>query len=192
MAFDVGELLQSRHGENYALHEKHLNHQLPRVLKTIGFDRFYVRGEGPISSMPRVRGTSISFPDSASTPWAEAIRSSRRRSTRPSTWTYRTWCKWTARFSRGSWRSNSSRAARKRSTASSSATPEPRPSSQQSNSPGRTPSDPAFSSLSTPSMVSRPARCRSTEEPNSAKGSVSSCPALSWCPSATSSPCVER
>ena len=46
MAFDVGELLRSRHGENYALHEKHLNHQLARVLKTIGFDRFYVRGEG--------------------------------------------------------------------------------------------------------------------------------------------------
>jgi ornithine--oxo-acid transaminase len=46
MPFDVAELLQARHGENYALHEKHLNHQLARVLKTIGFDRFYVRGEG--------------------------------------------------------------------------------------------------------------------------------------------------
>ena len=46
MAFDVSELLRARHGENYALHEKHLNHQLARVLKTIGFDRFYVRGEG--------------------------------------------------------------------------------------------------------------------------------------------------
>ena len=42
----MGELLRSRHGENYALHEKHLNYQLARVLKTIGFDRFYVRGEG--------------------------------------------------------------------------------------------------------------------------------------------------
>jgi acetylornithine aminotransferase len=46
MALDVAELLRSRHGENYALHEAHLNHQLARVLKTIGFDRFYVRGEG--------------------------------------------------------------------------------------------------------------------------------------------------
>jgi ornithine--oxo-acid transaminase len=46
MPFDVAELLRSRHGENYQLHEKHLNHQLGRVLKTIGFDRFYVRGEG--------------------------------------------------------------------------------------------------------------------------------------------------
>ncbi len=46
MSFDVAELLRDRHGENFALHEKHLNHQLGRVLKTIGFDRFYVRGEG--------------------------------------------------------------------------------------------------------------------------------------------------
>ncbi len=46
MPFDVAELLRARHGENYALHEKHLNHQLARVLKTIGFDRFYVRGAG--------------------------------------------------------------------------------------------------------------------------------------------------
>lgn len=46
MPFDVAELLQARHGENHALHEKYLNNQLARVLKTIGFDRFYVRGEG--------------------------------------------------------------------------------------------------------------------------------------------------
>jgi ornithine--oxo-acid transaminase len=46
MPFDVARLLTERHGENYALHEKHLNFQLARVLKTIGFDRFYVRGEG--------------------------------------------------------------------------------------------------------------------------------------------------
>jgi acetylornithine/succinyldiaminopimelate/putrescine aminotransferase len=46
MPFDVAELLRSRHGENYALHDRYLNHQLVRALKTIGFDRFYVRGEG--------------------------------------------------------------------------------------------------------------------------------------------------
>ena len=46
MPFDVAEALRARHGENYELHDKHLNHQLARVLKTIGFDRFYVRGEG--------------------------------------------------------------------------------------------------------------------------------------------------
>src|SRR6202034_1931024 len=32
--------------ENFVLHGRYLNPQLPRVLKTIGFDRFYVRGEG--------------------------------------------------------------------------------------------------------------------------------------------------
>jgi ornithine--oxo-acid transaminase len=46
MAFDVAEALRVRHGEGYELHDKHLNNQLGRVLKTIGFDRFYVRGEG--------------------------------------------------------------------------------------------------------------------------------------------------
>src|ERR1700722_1485157 len=46
MPFDVAESLRVRHGENYELHDKYLNHQLARVLKTIGFDRFYVRGEG--------------------------------------------------------------------------------------------------------------------------------------------------
>jgi acetylornithine/succinyldiaminopimelate/putrescine aminotransferase len=46
MPFDVADLLRARHGENFALHDKHLNPQLVRTLKTIGFDRFYVRGEG--------------------------------------------------------------------------------------------------------------------------------------------------
>jgi ornithine--oxo-acid transaminase len=46
MPFDVAETLRERHGENYELHDKHLNHQLARVLKTIGFDQFYVRGQG--------------------------------------------------------------------------------------------------------------------------------------------------
>ncbi len=46
MAFDVAKVLRERHGENYALHSDLLNPQLVRVLKTIGFDRYYVRGEG--------------------------------------------------------------------------------------------------------------------------------------------------
>lgn len=46
MPFDVEAALRARHGENFLLHEKYLNHQLVKVLKTIGFDRFYVRGEG--------------------------------------------------------------------------------------------------------------------------------------------------
>src|ERR1700722_11171135 len=46
MPFDVADALRSRHGENYELHDKHLNQQLSRVLTTIGFDQFYVRGQG--------------------------------------------------------------------------------------------------------------------------------------------------
>ncbi|WP_019546748.1 aspartate aminotransferase family protein [Streptomyces sulphureus] len=44
--FDLGELLSQRGGERYELHTRYLNHQLPRMLRTIGFDRFYERGEG--------------------------------------------------------------------------------------------------------------------------------------------------
>ncbi len=46
MAFDVAEALRRRQGENFGLHERFLNHQLARVLKTVGFDRTYVRGSG--------------------------------------------------------------------------------------------------------------------------------------------------
>jgi ornithine--oxo-acid transaminase len=44
--FDLAKVQAERQGENFALHNRYLNPQLPRVLKTIGFDRFYVRGEG--------------------------------------------------------------------------------------------------------------------------------------------------
>jgi ornithine--oxo-acid transaminase len=46
MSFDVAKVLKERHGENFTLHSDLLNPQLARVLKTLGFDRFYVRGEG--------------------------------------------------------------------------------------------------------------------------------------------------
>ena len=46
MPFDVAEALGRQHGENFALHERYLNAQLARTLKAVGFDRFYVRGEG--------------------------------------------------------------------------------------------------------------------------------------------------
>ncbi|MEU8781505.1 aspartate aminotransferase family protein [Streptomyces sp. NPDC048637] len=44
--FDLTELLAERGGERYALHSRHLNHQLPRMLHTIGFDKVYERAEG--------------------------------------------------------------------------------------------------------------------------------------------------
>lgn len=44
--FDLAELLARRGGERYELHSRHLNHQLPRMLRTIGFDKVYQRAEG--------------------------------------------------------------------------------------------------------------------------------------------------
>ena len=46
MPFELRKLLEERQGENFRLHARHVNPQMARVLKTIGFDRFYVRGEG--------------------------------------------------------------------------------------------------------------------------------------------------
>lgn len=40
------EALAERGGERYELHTAHLNHQLPRMLRTIGFDKVYERAEG--------------------------------------------------------------------------------------------------------------------------------------------------
>src|SRR4029079_1151685 len=44
--FDLGRLLEARRGEGAALHEPHLNAQAQPLLRTIGFDRAYVRAEG--------------------------------------------------------------------------------------------------------------------------------------------------
>src|ERR1700742_3742651 len=46
MTFDLPSLLASHAGEGYELHSRYLNPQLPRTLRTIGFDKDYVRGEG--------------------------------------------------------------------------------------------------------------------------------------------------
>ncbi|MEO1295621.1 MAG: aspartate aminotransferase family protein [Cyanobacteria bacterium J06636_16] len=40
-------LLEQRQRENFSLHEQYLNTQMVNVLRTIGFDRHYVRAEGP-------------------------------------------------------------------------------------------------------------------------------------------------
>ncbi|HUZ21970.1 MAG TPA: aspartate aminotransferase family protein [Acidimicrobiales bacterium] len=47
MTFDLGEVLASRRGENFQLYSRYINPQLVRVLRSIGFDRFYTRAEGP-------------------------------------------------------------------------------------------------------------------------------------------------
>ncbi|TAN53267.1 MAG: aspartate aminotransferase family protein [Methylococcaceae bacterium] len=47
MAKTIATLLQQRAGENFELHDKHLNAQMVRVLKTIGYDRVYTKAKGP-------------------------------------------------------------------------------------------------------------------------------------------------
>jgi acetylornithine/succinyldiaminopimelate/putrescine aminotransferase len=46
MPFDLAAVLSEHHDENFRLQAKYVNPQMARVLKTLGFDRFYVRGEG--------------------------------------------------------------------------------------------------------------------------------------------------
>ena len=43
---DLASLAAEREPERYALHTRHLNEQLVRVLKAIGYDVGFVRGEG--------------------------------------------------------------------------------------------------------------------------------------------------
>ena len=43
---DVSEMFHARESERSAMHTKHLNEQLVRVLKTIGYDVGFRRGQG--------------------------------------------------------------------------------------------------------------------------------------------------
>ncbi len=47
VSFELQTLLNGRRAEKFALFDRHLNPQLVRVLRTIGFDIDYVRAEGP-------------------------------------------------------------------------------------------------------------------------------------------------
>jgi ornithine--oxo-acid transaminase len=46
MAFDLKEIIAARLGENYQLHERHLNRTLVQAQRVIGFDKVYGRAEG--------------------------------------------------------------------------------------------------------------------------------------------------
>jgi len=46
MPLDVKQLLRTHHAQNYELHREHINPQWARVLKTIGFDKVYVKAQG--------------------------------------------------------------------------------------------------------------------------------------------------
>lgn len=47
MSTYIADLLKDRAGQNFTLHEEHLNTQMVRVLKAIGYDRVYTKGKGP-------------------------------------------------------------------------------------------------------------------------------------------------
>ena len=46
MSLEIESLFAEAEADRYALHTRHLNEQMVRVLKTIGFDRAYQRGKG--------------------------------------------------------------------------------------------------------------------------------------------------
>src|SRR5487761_1258114 len=46
MSFELAEALSAHKGENFRLYSEFINPQLVRVLPSIGFDRYYTRGEG--------------------------------------------------------------------------------------------------------------------------------------------------
>src|SRR6201993_4805492 len=46
MALDLKEIIASRLGENYQLHERHVNRTLVAAQRVIGFDKVYARAEG--------------------------------------------------------------------------------------------------------------------------------------------------
>jgi acetylornithine/succinyldiaminopimelate/putrescine aminotransferase len=47
LPFDLQSILRAHQGEGSALHAEHINPRFATVLKTIGYDRDYVRAEGP-------------------------------------------------------------------------------------------------------------------------------------------------
>ena len=46
MPLNIKQLLADEAGNNYALHDQHVNPKFAKTLKTIGFDRCYVKAEG--------------------------------------------------------------------------------------------------------------------------------------------------
>ncbi len=46
MTYNIGESFAQRERERFAMHSRHLNHQMVRVLKAIGYDIGFCRGDG--------------------------------------------------------------------------------------------------------------------------------------------------
>ncbi len=47
MTPSIAEIFKTRRRDNFALHDRFLNPQMVKVLKTIGYDRVYIKAEGP-------------------------------------------------------------------------------------------------------------------------------------------------
>ena len=56
---DMGALFSQREADRYTMHSRHLNEQMVRVLKTIGYDVNFCRGQGHISMIDKARVISI-------------------------------------------------------------------------------------------------------------------------------------
>ena len=57
---DMSELFADRQAQRSTLHTRHLNEQMVRVLKTIGYDVGFQRGRASISTIARTRAISTS------------------------------------------------------------------------------------------------------------------------------------
>jgi len=51
MAFDLKEIVAARLGENYQLHERHVNPTLVAAQRVIGFEKVYARPREPTSTI---------------------------------------------------------------------------------------------------------------------------------------------
>ena len=58
MHTDFFKWLDQHQGRQYDLHEQHVNPAFVKMLKTIGFDKGYVRGEGCTCGTPTATSTS--------------------------------------------------------------------------------------------------------------------------------------
>jgi len=73
---DLRALIEKHAGQNYALHAEHINPANVRTLKTIGFDRCYVRAEGPTSGTSKARSIWTCCPATACSDSAAIILTS--------------------------------------------------------------------------------------------------------------------
>jgi len=94
MAFDLKEIVAARLGENYQLHEQHLNRTLVAAQRVIGFDKVYARAEGAYL---------YDMDNAAYLDFLSGYSVFKKQSARCSTSICPTWCRWIARSSAACW-----------------------------------------------------------------------------------------